>query len=485
MARYTRDVTSPALLIAALAVLTHAAPTALVDATPGWLGDLAFDSKRNRWLVVSHSGSVYGRLMGNDGKPVGETFVVSGPGHKENWSPLAAYAPDADRYLVVWMDFSVGPAMHGRFLSGAGAPGEPFEIALADVPGVGFLNVGGDRTSALRYDAPNRRFVLVWEHREPGFKTKLTTIDLEGRRGKVVEVGGSAGQGNWGPAVAVNEAKGEYCVAYDQRNTRRLAVTRLDAKTLAAEKESVLPLTTTNVDIAYNAKSRKYLLIYDAGYGDGVRGRFLSACDLAGAGDVLILPKQGYASVAANPYSGAFAAIGQDGQDFGNFYSVVDAGGKKLARQNPFTQSVKGNFLPVIRANTKDGTFAATSSRDYAMTRFVARIGSGEGVAEETSEPEEPKHLGWAWEHPASGQTVSGVVELIGRATPDVTRVDFLLNLKKVGEAEPVGGRWRAELDAAQLHGGLNLSALIFDADGASARYTIRINVPGAAHAAD
>lgn len=467
-----------------VAPLARAAPTEAVDATPGWLGDLAFDSTRGRWLVVSHAGPVHGRIMGNDGKPVTAAFVVSGPGQAQAYAPLAAYSKDADRFLVVWMDFTSGATMHGRWVSPAGAPGTEFTIPAADVPGVVFLNVGGDRSSALRYDSPRKRFVLVWEHREgASIATKLTTIDLEGRRGTVISVAGAAGGGNWGPSVAVNEDKGEYCVAYDQRNSGRFGVVLVDAATLAAGAESTAAQVTTNVDIAYNAKTKRYLLIYDAGYATGVKGRLLASCGLSGASrDVLLLARQGYASAAANPKNGTYAAIGQDGEDFGNFYSVVSGSGEITARTNPFPLSAKGNFLPVIRANTNDGTYAATSSPDYAMTRFVARIGSGEGTATPSPapapEPTMPHAMGWIWHQPENNATVSGTAELEGEATHDVAHVDILVNKQKVGEAHFSRGRWRYALDTSHLSGGVNLSALIKDAHGTTARYTIRINVP-------
>ncbi|MBI4348573.1 MAG: hypothetical protein HY553_17160 [Elusimicrobia bacterium] len=472
-----------ALGAALVAPSAGAAPTAAVDATPGWLGDLAFDSTRGRWLVVSHAGPVHGRIMGNDGKPVTPVFTVSGAGQAQTYAPLAAYSKEADRFLVVWMDFTAGATMHGRWVSPAGVPGAEFAVPTADVPGVVFLNVGGDRSSALRYDSARKRFVLVWEHREEVSKTKLTTIDLEGRRGAVVNVGGTAGGGNWGPSVAVNEDKGEYCVAYDQRNTGRFAVSPVNAATLAVGPESTEARTTTNVDIAYNEKTKRYLLIYDAGYSEGVKGRVLGSCGLgSSSGDRIMLARQGYSSAAANPKNGTYAAIGQDGEDFGNFYSVVNGEGKITARSNPFPFSAKGNFLPVIRANTNDGTYAATSSRDYAMTRFVAKIGSGEGVEEPaptpSPEPEMPASMGWIWHHPDNGGTVDGTAELEGEATHDVAHVDILVNLHKVGEAHLTHGRWRYALDTSYLKGGVNLSALIKDAHGNTARYTIRINVP-------
>jgi hypothetical protein len=358
-------------------------PTPAVDATPGWLGDLAFDSNANRWLVVSHDNLIHGRIMGNNGKPVTDAFVIGSADQTGGWSPLAAFAPDADKYLVVWVDYSKGVNLYGRFVSSDGNLEKQFAVGFSGIGGEPLLNIGGDRTSALRYDGANKRFVFTTMTTTGQNHTVLTTIDLDGHQGPSIEIGTMQNKGNWGPSVAVNPDKNEYCVAYDQRNAPKWALSRVNAETLAVGPESTAGIVTTNVDIAYNPAAKKYLVIYDAGYAVGVKGRLLNSCSLNDAGkDFLILPQEGYSSVASNPAGNTYAAIGQDGKDYANSYSVVDAGGKALAGNPLFAMGSKiGNFLPVIRANTNDGTYAATSSRDYAMTRFVAQIGCGKGPA--------------------------------------------------------------------------------------------------------
>ena len=446
------------------------APTAPVDATPGWLGDLAFDSKRNRWLVVSHAGQIHGRLMANTGQPAGAVFTVSGAGHSQSWAPMAAYSPEGDKYLVVYVDYSKGGNdLHGRFVSGDGQPGASFPISFAGAPGGPMLNLGGERTSALRYDAATRRFVLVVDARAARDHAILTTIDLEGKRGPLVEVGSAAGGGNWAPSVAVGP--GEYCVGFDQRNSPRWAVARVSASGLAAGAETTSAQTTTNVDIAYNAKTGKYVAIYDAGYAVGVRARVLNSCNVNdSAGDVLLLPKEGYSSVAANPKGNSFAAIGQNHSDSGNGYAV-SAGGAAPTRGVLFTGG-EGNYLPVIKANTVDGTYAAISSRDYKTTRFVARIGCGGGV----SVPAPSDEL-LTWITPQHNGSGSGQIPLAGTVAPSIKKVEILVNLKKVGDATITAGSWWYALDATSYSGGINLSALATDDKGKASRFTIRFNL--------
>jgi hypothetical protein len=461
-AHYTQDSTAPGADGGAGACPTGAA-TAPVDATPGWLGDLAFDSGNNRWLVVSHAGKIHGRIMGNDGRPFTPVFTVNAPELSENWAPLAAYSPDAGKFLVVWADYSRGNGLYGRFVTPAGGLEKQFAISYGEVGGTPMLNMGGDRTSALRYDAANKRFVFVWHHRDPG---DLVADDHRpGRKTRAAE-GRHGGEQGAGPGRAVNADRRE-TAAYDQRNAGKWAVNRVEAATLASGQESVADIVTTNMDISYNPSTKKYLLIYDAGYAVGVKGRMLNSCSAKdGGADFLMLPNGGYAAAAANPKSGTFAAIGQNWQDYGNSYGVVSAAGQTAGKGTLFaTGSKNGNFLPVIRANTTDGTFAATSSRDYAMTRFVARIGCGGGTA--------GKEL-LAWTAPENNGTGSGTVALSGTADAAIRRVEILVNLQKVGDADLP--RAILALDTSAYEGGINLGAA-FDAAGKSSRYTIRFNV--------
>ena len=467
------------LLLGGLWAWAAAAPSTAVDATPGWMGDLAFDSSHDRWLVVSSDGRMRGRVMSADAQPVTPVFDLAG---NETAAGLAAYSPAAGRYLVLWSDYAGGARLGGRWVSSEGVPGAPVDVPV-DVAGTPLFGVGGDRTAALRYDQARGKFVLVFEHRAPGPHVKLTTIGLDGKRGPIVEVGALAAGGNFGPSVAVNGDKNEYCVAYDQRNGPRWAVSRVDAATLAAGPESSEAGVITNVEMSYDPKTKRYLVVYDLAYGT-LRGRFLRSCNLAdSAGDFLIMEHQGLGSAAIDPASGRFATIGQDGEDYGNRYSVFTSTGGLVARRNPYSSGRNGNFLPVIRANTNDGTFAAISARDYEVTRLVTGIGGpGDGVdlSPAVPPPPLPASLGWRWLSPGEGGEISGTAKLEGEATADVKAVDVLVNLKKVGSAALVGGHWRYELDSRPYSGATNLSAVVADASGNTGRWSIGVNAKNA-----
>ena len=81
------------------------------------------------------------------------------------------------------------------------------------------------------------------------------------------------------------------------------------------------------------------------------------------------------------------------------------------------------------------------------------------------------------WTEPAFGAVGHGVVKLKGEADDEVSRVDILVNLKKVGTARLGGGVWSYDLDTSPYSGGINLSALGVLKDGKTSRDTIRFNV--------
>ena len=344
-------------------------PTALADATPGWFGQLAFSPPADSWLVVTQSGGVVGRIMGNDGAPVTDVFSVSPPEQNASWAPSIAYAPDADVYLVVWVDYTNdGWQAWGRFVGGDGAmPGAAFALAL-DKP---VPNQGGDRTSSLAYDPKNNRFVYAWHG------THLVTIGMDGSQGTIVDiVGADDPTAHWGASVAVNPDKNEYCVAYDRRNGPSIALSRVDAATMSAGAESTAAITSTNVLVAYNTVEKNYLYVYDTGYVTGVKAKLLGSCDLNDvAAEFDVLPAEGTASVAYNPASNMYAVIAQNADNDGNTWAVFDSTGAVLATGDPYLGASNGNYAPEIAPNITDGTFAAISSRDYTQTRFVANIG--------------------------------------------------------------------------------------------------------------
>lgn len=347
--------------------LVLATPTALADATPGWFGQVAYSPPAGAWLVATQAGGIAGRMMGDDGAPRTDVFTISPADQTTAWAPSVAYAPGTDTFLVVWVDYTVGWQAWARFVASDGTmAGEAFPLPI-DQP---VTNMGGDRTSALAWDEPNRRFVYVWNG------THLATIGLDGALGAVVNLTAASPDEHWGASVAVDPDHGEYCVGYDRRNDASFGLTPVNAATLLAGTESTAPITTTNVLVLYNAVERRHLVVYDTGYVTGVRAMLLGSCDL---GDVVatfdVWPGIATVSAAWNPVSNQYAVIAQNAENDGNTYVVFDSTGALLTSGDPYLGESGGNYEPEIAPNTVNGTFAAISSREYAQTRFVGNVG--------------------------------------------------------------------------------------------------------------
>jgi len=343
-------------------------PTDLADATPGWFGQLAYSPVADAWFVASQSGGIVGRMMGDDGSPRTDVFNVSPGGQDASWAPAVAYAPDADLFGVVWVDYTDdGWQAWARFVRSDGTTrGEALPMDLGQpVP-----NLGGERASDLAWDAPNGRFVYVWHG------TFLTTLDLDGTLGPIVSLTDASPNEHWGASVAVNPDAGEYCMAYDRRNDASFALTPVDAATLRAGRETTTPITSTRVLVTYDTTHEQYLVTYDNGYVTGVKAFLLGSCDL---GDVVasfdVMPGIATTSLACNPVSEQYAIIAQNAADDGNTWVIFDGSGTVLASGDPFLGSTTGNYAPEIAPDTAHGTFAAISSREYTQTRFVSQIG--------------------------------------------------------------------------------------------------------------
>ncbi len=140
--------------------------------------DVAYNSQRNEYLVVWEEvdglGYVYIRAqrLTADAQLVGTMITVASGvlGMSEVYYPAVDYASTADKYLVVWVNYVVGAAMHivGQVLNSEGG-----------LVGSGFY-VSEDTTGEPRYLpdlAYNRHgngYLVVWQQYDPG--TSLFSI---------------------------------------------------------------------------------------------------------------------------------------------------------------------------------------------------------------------------------------------------------------------------------------------------------------------
>lgn len=181
---------------------------------------VAWDNEHKRWLAVweqdvSGVRWIVGRLISNNGSPLGDSFFISDAATDQT-DPDVVYDPGHDRYLVVWTnEFSASDTdLTGRFIHWNGLdPAQlPFGIEFPTSIQV---------APALEYAPfPIDEFFIVWENKV-GFDTstiraKRLYPDSGSEVGPSLEVVGDATYQRRKPAVAWNADAGRYLVVYER-----------------------------------------------------------------------------------------------------------------------------------------------------------------------------------------------------------------------------------------------------------------------------
>ena len=380
-----------------------ALPTNPVEILPGWQGDLAYNPSNNNWLAVSkdtggdYDGVITGRIMGNEEASVTQQFRISQTNPIiRGGTPRVAFSSGTNKYLVVWAT-DTGAAtspgqIFGRFVSADGQlSGQPFLIT-------GSLSGINEISGKLKYDSKINKFVLAVNN--AGSTTvKLVTIGTDGAVGNFITISPQTGH-RFSSNIATNPNAGEYCIIYlAQRSDAEFTqvfVKKVDISTGTVGQEyEVSQHTSGHVSapsIDYDSDSNKYLAVWSRYGGDGTKGRFLTGCTPTG-NEINIKQSMNLPSIYYNVNSKLYGIIGEVTENANslhvnrgeeNYYLFVNPSGNIIDGGKIFTDfGPTGNKLPMIAANTQDGTFAAISSKDYGMTRFVAGI--GRSLAQRTS----------------------------------------------------------------------------------------------------
>lgn len=351
-----------------------AAPS--TEATGGWGGNLAQDSTSGNWLVVS--GGVNGRIMSSSGQAVSSPFKIEQtPQSVQVMSPKVAFASDINKYLVVWIGFpnAAGGTIYGRFVNTDGSlSGNAFTIFTDPAGGTSFIHPNTE----VIYDNKNKKFVFVWEYRRPLVDVNMVTISQTGVVSAPTKIGVDANGESWHPSLAVNETTNEYCIAYDKRNNGNnvSAVRSYNAATGTLGTESVLTGGGMYTSIVHNSVNNKYLIGWNTANSLTSQARILNTCNVTNGGNIFTSNSAGQTqTLAYNPVSNTYASIVQNQNNYGNNYNIFSSTATKIKEGVAFTSTTTGNFAPTIAANMMDGTFTATSSLGYTMTRFAPNLG--------------------------------------------------------------------------------------------------------------
>ncbi len=356
-----------------------------IDATSGWNGSLANNPNNNTWLVVSQSawnssssGGIQGIIISNDGTKIFGPFRID-PRQGGPLAPRVAFAKNENKYLVAWVNAPTNSTqLYGRFIKANGDfDGDTFLIS-SQTAGI----------NEIKYDSRNKKFVMVWSFNQGGnpaiVHSYLVTVGTDKKVSPVIKLTENDLVWHLSASVALNEDKNEYCVAYDynaNNPTSNIGIRRVDSKNLSLGTETfaVINKYAMGPQIEYNSSDKKYALIW-AGDNYSTKGKILNSCNgTDGEEEVLVQEKVARSSFAYNSKSNTFGIIGQDCCSFSDVYTITDTSWNNIDQGRIFTDSRNGkggNYAPVIEPDTTTGTYAVTSSVDYATTRFVSNVAS-------------------------------------------------------------------------------------------------------------
>lgn len=353
----------------------------IVNATPGWNGGLAYNTTNNTWLVVSQGNaggavSALGRILQANGAAVSPVFEIDEVNDRFAGGAKAAYAPGANKFLVVWSqeDGPNAPTVKvwGRFV---GPNGNFMGPSFAVTPNYsGGIILSSNQN--LQYDSGRQKFVITWQGGAQGVSDAyLATVGLDGTLGPTVRVAESPNfEGQ--PAVAINTTNPEYCVAYqwnDNGPVSKIAVRTVDPTTGQIGPESFVSQSAFGrAQIAWDSVQRRYLVTWASLNELGkLEGRFIQSCSGGSGGNVLALA-QGIMDVklAYNRISNTFALIGGYPTDVRNRFVLLNPNGTTRDAVDIFVDARNGNYAPDIIANPTTGGYGVASSQDYATYRF-------------------------------------------------------------------------------------------------------------------
>ena len=313
---------------------------------------VAYDSRNDRYLVVSSHGVLWGRLVDGSGAPIGGQFQIGGAVHAH--FPRVAFSPDADGgqggFLVVWHESDTSPtSIHARMVSSAGA------LLTGDTmiePSTSFWEVG----AAVSYSTVSREFLVAWRTFSPA------TI-----RGIRIGNGGTALSASF-PIAAYHEYADNPNIAYNPSADEWMVVHSGWQGSAYVSAQRVKPGTGALIggpnpfghasavyitDVAYNPATGQYLAAWHTGI---MLGQVLSAAGQP-LGSVIPLSSRYQAydalSLARNPLSGTYFAVSHDSS------GTQDGGVEINQNGQPLTSGVQvtsiggtGNFYPRLATST-------------------------------------------------------------------------------------------------------------------------------------
>lgn len=338
---------------------------------------IAFDDGARRHLIVwsdTTAGDVFGRLVGDGGRPIGSHFPISLAAGAQI-SPTVAAGLPGQGFLVVWQDargedwdvYGQRVSAGGRLLN---ADGEPDADPTTNTPLI--TGAGDQHMPDLAYSATSDLYLLVSVSTGSDSSTEVvgrqvspTGVPL----GELITVATDP-QAVAHPAVAHNALADEFLIVWQRQDVwlenRRLSATGdLQGPRQRIWGSLPQPYPAPIPDVVYNPVTGEYLLVWDNAVDENVYGVRVAADGQAVSEPVTISSAAG---LQVRPHVGVhdtgYLAVWRDrrtpgasdlyGQLLSNSGELVDPGGtpEPSADANiPLATGVPGAEGPVLAFN--------------------------------------------------------------------------------------------------------------------------------------
>lgn len=356
-------------------------PVTVTASNPGdqFTPAVARDAEHDRWLAVwsqdvSGVRAIVGRLVNEDGFPIGDSFFITDSAVDE-LSPDVVYDPGHDRYLVVWEhDYSaVDPDIWGRFIPWYG----PVDTLL---PFVIESPSSLQQSPALEYAPfPIDEFMVVWGDRAtlldpPTIRAKRLAPDTGSGIGSSFEVVGDATYGRQNPQLAWNPPAGRFLVVYERfqvsggLNLDVYAASLSYSGTVFSPDLGLAGYPEEESQVGVAACDGRWMVVWKGGQGTAGHPYARPVADDLSLGATTDLYPVGYSSwpaVQCNPFGAEFFVVWQ--QLFGSGHSGVV--GAFASPQGVLVDRFNVNVAPV--GDERDFTRPAVSVGSYERRALV------------------------------------------------------------------------------------------------------------------
>ena len=309
--------------------------------------DVASNPDATEYLVVWRDGreystrgsDIYAQRLSGTGSLLGSNVRVSDEmATSDEYGPAVVYNPDADEYLVVWVDTrdyaTRGADIYAQRISSTGSPaGSNFRVSDEEA-------IGTDLSPAVGYSSNAGEYLIVWEDdRNEGTRGS----DVFGQRvstsgdpvGFNFRVSGKNATGDdWGPEVAYDPDDGEYLVVWSDRRESAIGSADIFAQRVSPSGSRVgfnfrvSGKNATGLDsdpeVAYDPDDGEYLVVWSDGRESAIRGADIFAQRVSPSGSRVgfnfrVSGKNAtwidqHAAVAYDPDDGEYLVVWGDGR---------------------------------------------------------------------------------------------------------------------------------------------------------------------------